>query len=371
MKYSMSRFLFLLFVCGFACSVSKLTITAMMSGENGYGGEDSSSYGNDSYNNGNGYVGDNGNNGMMSGSSMMGNGGDMRSQVRSIVDNILQLNQRGGQFYNNGPYNNNGGYDNNNYAQYGNNNGYQQNGNGPDQSQQSQQWNNGQYNDGNQYSNRNGGGYNGNNGNSNGNYQNNNAQNRNNEAIALADNREVNQRIEKAINELNTLKKNFNQRFSQIQQQQRSGCDGNQNNPDAKDKKTGKNSNKNMLAEKSGEKRSNRRNWYRNKGKCNKQIFTVKNIDTCNMRTNSYLSLKSKYGSKYHVNNNYTIKNYSPKSRNKSTNTRYITYTIKSYSNNKDKKKNTEMVALDTKKYTIKGNSYFAHKNDCPENKCS
>ena len=238
MKYSMSRFLFLLFVCGFACSLSNVVVIAMMNDGSGYGEEDSNSYGNDSYNNGGGYAGNNGM--MMNSGGMRGNSGDMRSQVRSIVDNILQLNQRGGQFYNNnGPYNN-GDYDNNNYAQYGNDNSYQQNGNGFYQSQQSQQWNNGQYNNENQHSNGNRGGYNANNGNSNGNYQNNNAQNRSNEAIALADNREVNQRIEKAINELNTLKKNVNQRFSQIQQQ-RNERNGGKNNTDAnKDKKTGK-----------------------------------------------------------------------------------------------------------------------------------
>ena len=194
MKYSMSRFLFLLFVCGFACSLSNVVVIAMMNDGSGYGEEDSNSYGNDSYNNGGGYAGNN-----------------------------------------------------NNYAQYGNDNSYQQNGNGFYQSQQSQQWNNGQYNNENQHSNGNRGGYNANNGNSNGNYQNNNAQNRSNEAIALADNREVNQRIEKAINELNTLKKNVNQRFSQIQQQ-RNERNGGKNNTDAnKDKKTGKDLNKRFL----------------------------------------------------------------------------------------------------------------------------
>ena len=367
----MSRFLFLLFVCGFACSLSNGVVIAMMSDGSDYGGEDSSSYENDSYNNGGGYSG---NNGMMNNGGMIGNGGDMRSQVRSIVDNILQLNQRGDQFYNNnnGPYNN-GGYDNSNYTQYGHDNGYQQNGNGSYQSQNSQQWNNSQYNDENQYSNGNHGGYNGNSDNSNSNYQNSNAQNRNNEAIELADNREVNQRIEKAINELNTLKKNVNQRFSQIQQQ-RNERNGGRNDTDAnKDKKTGKDSNKNMLAEKKVGKGSSRwRNYHRNKGKCNKQIFTVKNIDTCNMRTNSYLTLKSKYGSKYHVNNyDYGIKSYSSKKHNKSTKSEHITYKIKSYSKNADEKTSTELAALDGKKYTVKNNSYFAHKDGCPKNnKC-
>lgn len=357
MKYSMSRFLFLLFVCGFACCISKGTIAAMD------GEEEGNSYGgNDSYNNGGGYSG---NNGMMNGSGMMGNGGNMRSQVRSIVDNILQLNQRGGQFYNNnnGPYNN-GGYGNNNYAQYGDgSNGYQQNDNGsPYQSQQ--QWNNSQYNNGGeQYNNS-------------GNYQNNNGQSRNNEAIALADNREVNQRIEKAINELNTLKKNVNQRFSQIQQ--RNGHNGNHKNHNAEDKKTEKNSNKNMLAGKQRGTSSKQWKHRNNKAKCSKQIFTVKNIDTCNMRTNSYLSTKSKYGSKYYAKNNnyrdYTIKSYSPKNSHsfakESTKAGHITYKIKSYAKNADGKTNTELAALDNKKYTVKDLSYFAHKDGCPENKC-
>lgn len=360
MKYSMSRFLFLLFVWGFACCISKGTIAAMD------GEEEGNSYGgNDSYNNGGGYPNNNGNNGMMmNGGSMMGNGGNMRSQVRSIVDNILHLNQRGGQFYNNnnGPYNN-GGYGNNNYAQYGDgSNGYQQNGN-ESSYQSQQQWNNGQYNgDGDQYNNG-------------GNYQNNNGQSRNNEAIALADNREVNQRIEKAINELNTLKKNVNQRFSQIQQ--KNGHNKNQKNHNAEDKKTEKNSNKNMLAGK--QRGTSSKQWkHRNKAKCNKQIFTVKNIDTCNMRTNSYLSTKNKYGLKYYAKNDnyrdYTIKSYSPKNSHsfakESTKAGHITYKIKSYSKNADGKTNTELAALDNKKYTVKDFSYFAHKDGCPENKC-
>lgn len=359
MKYSMSRFLFLLFVCGFACCISKGTIAAMD------GEEEGNSYGgNDSYNNGGGYSG---NNGMMNGSGMMGNGGNMRSQVRSIVDNILQLNQRGGQFYsnNNGPYNN-GGYGNNNYAQYGDgSNGYQQNDNAsPYQSQQ--QWNNGQYNNGGeQYNNS-------------GNYQNNNGQSRNNEAIALADNREVNQRIEKAISELNTLKKNVNQRFSQIQKQQKNRRNVNRDNINAKDnQKSGKNTNTSKLAEKHDGASSKK--WkHRSKAKYKKRIFTVKNIDTRNMSTNSYLSTKSKYGSKYYAGNNghrnYNIKSYAQKdsylSNNESTKAGHITYKIKSYAKNADGKTNAELAALDNKKYTVKENAYFAHKNGCPENKC-
>lgn len=361
MKYTTSRFLFLLVVCGFACCVPKGTTVAMMGSEEGnlYGG-------NDSYNNSGGYLGNSGNNGMVTNSDgMMDSNGNMRSQVRSIVDNILQLNRGGGQFYNNNndPYNNNGGYANNDYAQYGNgSNRYQQDDTGsPYQSQQ--RWSNGQQNgDGDHYNNG-------------GSYQNNDIQNKNNEAVALADNREVNQRIEKAINELNTLRKSVNQRFSQIQQQ-KNGRDLNRSNINAKDRKTEKNSNKNMQANRHNGKS---KGWtHKNKVKCNKQIFTVKNIDTCNVRTNSYLSTKGKYDSKYHAKNsnhrNYSIKSYSSKrsysSGNGSATPGYITYKIKSYSKNADGKISTELAALDNKKHTVKGRFYFSHQKGCSGSKC-
>ena len=96
------------------------------------------------------------------------------------------------------------------------------------------------------------------------------------------------------------------------------------------------------------------------------------------MRTNSYLSTKSKYGSKYYAGNdgyrNYNIKSYAPKensylSKNESTKAGHMTYKMKSYSK-KAGKTSAELAALDNKKYTVKSNSYFAHKDGCPENKC-
>lgn len=277
--------------------------------------------------------------------------GNMKTQVRSIVDNILQLNQSDGRFDNrrdsqDNDDNRNGrdgssSYDgdssqrqrNDDENQYGENNDGERR---RYDDETSSYGDNDRYNSGNNRKQRS----------DDDNYP-------NDDERAVANNREVNRRIDKTIDELNNLKKDVNKNFADQQQRH------------SKDVKNEKQKGEKI---KKNEQKKSRKKKVRKAKKCNKRIFTVKNIDTCNIYANSYLNkifLKVKNTNYADADRQYVIKTYP------SEKDRRVAYVIKSYAaSNQKKDRLTKSAGVNNAKYTIKNSTYFTHKFGCAEAKC-
>lgn len=206
------------------------------------------------------------------------------------------------------------------------------------------------------------------------------------------DNQKINSKIDSTIKDLNNLKKEVNRRHERKRKMivENEVDDDNYENVKTGKKRKNKASSRNKknsnaraiddiypATSKSLRRRGTYATSSRGRQASNNahRIFTVKNIDTSHMFTNSYLSAQRITGRN---NGMHTTKKNSTK---QGAYSKTIEYKIKTYGKKSNTTETTPATTstdrIDTagsadKKYTVKNTAYFAHRNDgCPNRKCS